>query len=397
MGHNWGIAGNTQTTDVPTGVNLRTDREWKVENTGSVGAVNLKFDGYDDSWMLYTDADGDFTSGAISQGTLSAVGEITSVTLADNSYFMLAKMIAAPWGIAPNLELWLKANDNGGVTTDGMPISVWTDESGSMNDASNTAGDGQTEPTYSTTNTINFNPTVEFNGTTSGLDLGSNYIFSDSVNTDWLSIYSVVLPTSNSTSIRYVSDFGEAATGGYGISYAGNRYGYYTSGDFGWNPTFSQSHTNGLSPVIIEMNADFGTEANYVINGEQVNNTSVASSLTSNEINEAIDRSGIVNGPFTIGRQSKALTGPRAFEWAIAELIVYTDDKQVEANQVQSYLALKYGITLDASIGSYVNSTRSWVYDLSSGYANDVVGIANDIDSSLDQERIHHLVTVNIW
>jgi len=71
----------------------RIEKQWKVENTGSVGTVNLKFDGFDDSWVVLTDADGDFTTGSVNAGSLTASGELLNITLADNSFFTLAQVL----------------------------------------------------------------------------------------------------------------------------------------------------------------------------------------------------------------------------------------------------------------------------------------------------------------
>ena len=74
------------------------------------------------------------------------------------SAFSLQLAAQSPGGISANLGLWLKANDNGGVTADVATILSWTDKSPA---ASNLTGENA--PTF-TVNAINFNPAVLLSG-----------------------------------------------------------------------------------------------------------------------------------------------------------------------------------------------------------------------------------------
>lgn len=100
----WGSNGasttSTQTSELPGGYSLRIPREWKVVNTGSVGAVNLKFEGIiGASYQLLGDADGNFASGASLLGS-STDGTFTNITLpAGTSYLTLAVTPAGPGGV----------------------------------------------------------------------------------------------------------------------------------------------------------------------------------------------------------------------------------------------------------------------------------------------------------
>lgn len=57
----------------------------------------MKFSGYDSTWILVKDSDGDFTSGTTVVGALDASGAISNVTLANGEYFTLAK--PSPLGV----------------------------------------------------------------------------------------------------------------------------------------------------------------------------------------------------------------------------------------------------------------------------------------------------------
>ena len=63
----------------------------------------MNFDGFDDNYVLLTDADGDFSSGATNEGNLSSIGS-TSLTLDDGEYFTLARQVVplseSPGGVS---------------------------------------------------------------------------------------------------------------------------------------------------------------------------------------------------------------------------------------------------------------------------------------------------------
>jgi len=73
-------------------------------------------------------------------------------------------------------------------------------------------------------------------------------------------------------------------------------------------------------------------------------------------------------------------------------IIINKDVTDIEQQRIHSYLALKYGITLDqtgagATDGDYLASDGSVFWDESqnAGYDNDIAGIARDDASGLDQ------------
>ena len=75
----------------------------------------------------------------------------------------------------------------------------------------------------------------------------------------------------------------------------------------------------------------------------------------------------------------------------IAETIIYNSASisEAENSRIQSYLALKYGITLDQTTAqSYVNSSGEEIYDADGvfdEFDQDIIGIGRDKGSSLDQ------------
>ncbi|MCX6319450.1 MAG: hypothetical protein NTW29_19390 [Bacteroidetes bacterium] len=69
------------TTELSPGFSSRMAREWHIENNGYSQNLSLQFTGLDVNnfnWSLVWDADGDFTTGAVTVGTLNAAGQITA-------------------------------------------------------------------------------------------------------------------------------------------------------------------------------------------------------------------------------------------------------------------------------------------------------------------------------
>lgn len=76
----------------------------------------------------------------------------------------------------------------------------------------------------------------------------------------------------------------------------------------------------------------------------------------------------------------------RDLEGAVGEVITYNRKvSEAERKRIESYLALKYGITLNSV--DYLDSVATTVWDAAANdsYANDIAGIGIDIDSGLSQ------------
>ena len=75
----------------------------------------------------------------------------------------------------------------------------------------------------------------------------------------------------------------------------------------------------------------------------------------------------------------------------VAEVVIYnTALTTADQNRVESYLALKYGITLDQTVAkNYIlaNSSVAWNASLATTYNRDIAGIARDDLASLSQLR----------
>jgi hypothetical protein len=98
---------------------------------------------------------------------------------------------------------------------------------------------------------------------------------------------------------------------------------------------------------------------------------------------------GVIFNGFEVG-QTPGGGSNRDFKGKYAEIIGYEDTlSDTERQKVESYLALKYGITLDQSTATdYLASdgtTKMWDSSVDSTYNQDIFGIGRDDDSTLDQ------------
>jgi hypothetical protein len=76
--------------------------------------------------------------------------------------------------------------------------------------------------------------------------------------------------------------------------------------------------------------------------------------LTNTEISQANTHFSVA-GPVTIGRMSKKqfIGGERFFSGYLPEVILYAEDlTPAEVNRVESYLGLKYGVTLNQTVAT---------------------------------------------
>jgi len=307
------------------------------------------------------------------------------------SIFYLPLAQANPGGVSTNLQLWLKAG-TGISETDGQAITSWTDQSTNSYTASNGGSDSQTSPTFrdNISDNINYNPTIEFDGTANGVDLASNYIYSSS---DGLTFFAIVKPDIKANQINFIFDFGRTGDTGYGFVYANDAFQIYTPISHGGIISNVINHSYNTDPIIYTGKIDFGNEQRVYLNGTSFyNNTITLTKLTTSEITEGpVHSGGPDQGPVSIGRMSKKLNGSnRLFDGKIAEVILYDADlTDADRNKVQSYLAIKYGITLDSSI-DYVDSNDTVIYPSTtthSSYINDIAGIGTDNGSSLNQPK----------
>ncbi len=260
-----------------------------------------------------------------------------------------------PGDVGANLSLWLKADVGG---------AAWTDQSGN-----NTTVTANGTPSLNT-NSLNFNDQIAFNGTADYYDL-TNAAFENGTgdkaiyvvsqrNTDAGAIYMVSLgtivnPASNSINFGHWNNFINDPF------VSGNAF-ELTSNDGSWLVN---------TPAITGYSLTAGIDALYT-NG-------VSLGIAQDNVN--VDLLGGTDGKIGAFANSSGF-------WSgdIAEVIVYNDATTAGRAQIESYLAIKYGITLNSGATAYLDSAGNTVWAVDATYANDIFGIARDDASGLNQE-----------
>ena len=287
--------------------------------------------------------------------------------------------------------LWLRADI--GVTGVGT-VTAWQDQvplsslvATNTGNAPAKLGDG------TATDGLNFNPTIDFTEASSqDLEITGGGVLGNATNYDNLWIYAV---TASNSATNASHAFSNAVTGGnveFEVPTTGSLFSFDTS--VGTTPTAAWGGTAGAFNL---WNAGSSTGTS-----------------TPSATNKAIYRDGLLigsnstaTGQFTSNNSSSFIgsdaSGANFFDGQIAEIMVFnTAPTSAEQQIIQSYLALKYGITLDqtdndATIdeGDYVLQGGSIVWNESdnSAFHNDVAGIGRDDNKFLNQKQSRSINT----
>ena len=295
----------------------------------------------------------------------------------------------APPSVVGNI-LWLRADI--GVTGVGE-VTNWADQSGSGFNATNTGtgpaklGDG------TATDGLNFNPALQFTEASSqNLEI-VNGILGNSTLYSSLWVYAVSSSTSATNASNIVTHdvsegtiFFQVPTPASNFTYNVASNGSTLSNPWGgtanvfniWNAGFSNSETTPS-----------GTTKAMYRDGALIGTLNDGTSFTSDNSSLFIGSSPIPN---------------TYFDGQITELMVFTSvPSAIQQQQIQSYLAIKYGITLnqtdnDATIaeGDYILedlTTVVWDQSANSTYHNDVAGIGRDDGMFLNQKQSRSINT----
>ena len=397
----WGNDNGTTsevTTNLPPGTDKRLGRIWRFQEAGNMGTVKIEFHladlsvtGSDSSdFALITDGDSDFTDGAVTTLANSFSDDTVSfiaVDIPDNSYVSLGTSVSsttpanssAPGGISDNLQVWLKADQ--GVAGSAM-VTDWADQSPHNNNFAESTASRQ--PAL-TTDAMNFNPALTFDGSNDRLEDsdGEDYIN----NNDAISTF-VAVDSDETATDRYIfltNDDNEAPWSlrfdAFGVTSRHNRTlktGLNTGGD---NRSYEADDADLTknTPQVLGVSWSSGHAPNFYVEGRAIDSdpTTVQGGTLANADYLRVGAGG--NKPF--------------WEGHIGEVVVYDAElPENDRNKVESYLALKYGVTLDQSPAqSYTASdgTEMWDKDATgaSTHNNNIAGIGRDDDSELGQVK----------
>jgi hypothetical protein len=260
-----------------------------------------------------------------------------------------SSMVTASPFLFAESELWLRAWSGTSCSTDGCSVSSWWDSSGKDNNANQSTSSNQ--PIY-TLNKVNNNPIIQFNSTNQYLQSTKTGTYQTifavrdlKPNTPWQTLFAA--PANADFSIR--------ADWSTGNSYVTSP----NSNDwwFGWTLAINSKITTTIWPV-------------YHILRD-------------------------VSAAKQVG-QNYSISSTFMWRWmtwgnGVAEILVYSGVvSNWNTDIIESYLAIKYGITRDQTTAkNYVYSNGSIVWNATTGwtYKNDIAGIGRDDDTTLNQKK----------
>ncbi|MBV1929655.1 MAG: choice-of-anchor D domain-containing protein, partial [Gammaproteobacteria bacterium] len=313
-----------------------------------------------------------------------------------------------PGGVTANLAVWLKGTE-GLSYTDGQNVSSWSDQGLGSDLRVHTIGQ---EPTYrdNATKNVNFNPVVEFDNSYATYTEDTDYSHDDS-NSEFLigdyglytqDMFIVLIP--DDTPINNSFGFFDIFCGDENIEKdendaTGFGVGQYTARFSNEILCYAVGTTGSGNGYGI---AEIGTGNSYtnvgILNARNnIGTTQQELYYNANDVetnqNDIPDFSNVNDSRFWIGRSEgweASLNG------RVAEVITYSArkgdaDLTQDRNKIQSYLGIKYGITLGVNGTSqdYVNSDGTIIWDQSANatYNYDIAGIGRDDASGLNQKQ----------
>ncbi|MBL4879775.1 MAG: hypothetical protein JKX82_00490, partial [Oleispira sp.] len=358
-----------QTTELPAAAvaKYRLGREWKVAETGSVSNLTITFDkvssnAYDIELLVDTDGDGDFSNASVITGGTIMGSKVTfdGIDLNDGDLFTLAYTAPFPGGVSADLQVWMRADM--GVTGSSVVIT-WEDQS-----TNNYVPTTVATPDFES-NSLNFNPGVSIQGVST-----DEYFNFGNIASGWTEAQGFIVTYQDNENVTNGNETGHWRIGGNSNSHlTWTSETLYES--FGNNsridnlPTPESTHI----PHFYSASQSSSNQANLYWNG--------------NNIHTSARTTYFPNQPVFLGRSNSTYR----YLGDIQEFMLY--DRvltTVEQQRVDSYSALKYGITLDQTTPkNYVAADASVIWNATTNvtYKNDITGIGRDDLSALNQKQ----------
>ena len=318
--------------------------------------------------------------------------------------------IPGPGGITADFRLWLKSTR--GITKDGSSkVSLWKDIGTNGKDAeqSNSAK----QPTFydNAANNINFNPVIKFENDGSGLE---QFMYNEDNGFYGQDMFIVMVPDATMTSASSRNTiFAGLSTGNAG-DITGVGFGDYSSeftnetlsynqdvdGGGNYNGEAELNSTYSKAGIInVRNNATSSPTGQEILYNSNVLSTSSVNDVAFANvgyIDTAPEPDVVFGTKYWIG---KNFDTQGSLNGRVAEIFTFAERvPEVGRQKIESYLAIKYGITLGSSIEAekdYINSfgTKVWDITANSGYNYHVAGIGRDSISDLNQKQSK---TVNV-
>lgn len=293
---------------------------------------------------------------------------------------------SGPGGVTSNLKLWLKADRNLSTYSNGANVTTWLDNTfGNTRNANSKLGKNPIFYNNPSAN-VNFNPVVSFNG---GNAMYAGQGFN---NHDLFIVVKPKNPINRFTSPQDVFSGDDIATNqgsqdvtGFSMGNSSARYtneivayNQAANVEYGEGEINSTKSYQGVQLFNARKRDNSTTSLMHLFNnGEQLNTTSVANATYKD----------IVNSRFWLGRSEFF---DASYNGDILEVITFdARNSDLNRRKIESYLAIKYGITLGQNGVSldYIDSNGTSIYNANSGYNYDIAGIGRDDLAQLNQKQ----------
>lgn len=327
----------------------------------------------------------------------------------------LANKTLTPGNSPDNLQLWLKANAGTSTTADGTTLDTWSDQA-IDNDAK---GIGASRPIFRDgARNINYNPIVDFTnaGATSMRGKGGFYsqdYFIVVKTNNTVSSTSVLsqAPISGRTSVSSFHLDGTAfAVGPFTARYK-NEIVSHSIGSVPQSPStnsYGRAYASTTDTYVqettiynVKTNAA-GTATEIYKNGVRIDNyTGESVAMDQTTVTGTLNFSQFNNLQYNLGVGRFSLNGNAAsyLDGKISEIISYSSPKSaVDKKKIESYLAIKNGVTLHATNSTtatnlgdtdYLDSNGNTIWNTvaNNGFNYDIAGIGRDDSSALNQKQ----------
>ena len=352
------------------GTNARMDRIWKVQEIGTdQGIVYVKTT---DSKATHLITSTDAVFGNADDVYLALTAGVAAINLSNNIYFTFAGSVNAPGGVLASLKLWLKADAGASTTTNNAGLQTWTNQTGAnilVNQAT-----AAKQPTY-LTNSLNFNPTVSFDGT----KVLTNATNSSSIFTNTTDANTMFAVSTNTSTTNYWKNM---------INFDGDDD--FPSPSLSWVALAPHNYTFGPTTAASYHAASIPVNTPTIMYSRSGNSSPATTTLSYNGIanqqtfNNATGTYVAGQNEFAIGAETNALREPHT--GLLPEVLVYnrvlTD---IEVQKVNTYFAIKYGIQ---TTDNYLASDGAIIWNKTTNLGNhyNVTAIGRDDAQGLQQQ-----------
>jgi hypothetical protein len=347
-------------------------RIWKTQERGAIGTVKMYIRKDElparivlPSVLVSDDAtfDGSDTNIPMTEVSIGGIDYYTADVDFDNGdFFTFGGVVSGPGGVSSALSLWVKADAGTSTTTNNTTNTKWTNQADGIENTTQST----TTPTF-ITDGANFNPTIRFNSQWYRWN-GTNFGLSGSNSFDVITAHTRTLNSTNDGAI-----LGGSGNGAFQYLHRNGATGKQQLCRLVLAcMTASLTNINIGHPSIGGVSRS-GNDFLFQFDGQSDGGFSDANAF-SNTTEMNVGSVSVNNGNFYEGDMHEVVTFTRTLT-------------TTERQQVNSYLAIKYGITLTPGVATdYLASDETVVWSGDADYQYNILGIGLDIPSTLHQQ-----------